>query len=284
MSTDNDNEAEVVSQGQLARPGEVMPGVLHLLPVTARPFFPGQAVPLLMDEQHWASTIQAIGETPHKLIGIVLTQADSPEETATSDLARVGTLGRIHRAHGVDGRLQVLVECLQRFSIDRFLSRDIPFSARVTYVPENTGRPSDEIKSYAMAIINTIKELLPLNPLYQEELRMFLDRFGPDDPSHLADFAASLTTSDKEALQEVLRNLRPAAAHGARAGAAAQGAGDGAHPAARSARPSRKRWMNVSANFFCASSSRPYSRSWASRRTTAPPSSTLREAHRGAGR
>ena len=33
-----------------------------------------------------------------------------------------------------------------------------------------------------MAVINTIKELLPLNPLYVEELRMFLDRFGPDDP------------------------------------------------------------------------------------------------------
>jgi ATP-dependent Lon protease len=55
-----------------------------------------------------------------------------------------------------------------------------------------------------MAVINTIKELLPLNPLYVEELRMFLDRFGPDDPSHLADFAASLTTSSKEQLQEVL--------------------------------------------------------------------------------
>jgi len=33
---------------------------------------------------------------------------------------------------------------------------------------------------------------------------MFLDRFGPDDPSHLADFAASLTTSSKDQLQEVL--------------------------------------------------------------------------------
>jgi len=55
-----------------------------------------------------------------------------------------------------------------------------------------------------MALINTIKELLPLNPLYAEELRQFLDRFGPEDPSHLADFAASLTTSDKDQLQEVL--------------------------------------------------------------------------------
>jgi ATP-dependent Lon protease len=61
-----------------------------------------------------------------------------------------------------------------------------------------------EIKAYAVALINTIKELLPLNPLYGEELKLFLEHFGPDDPSHLADFAASLTTSAKEELQEVL--------------------------------------------------------------------------------
>ena len=207
MKETRDAEAEVVTEGQLARPGEVMPGILHLLPVAARPFFPGQAVPLLMDESHWSETIQSIGETPHKLVGIVLTHADAPEEAVTSDFFRVGTVGRVHRAHGVDGRMQVLVECLQRFRVDRFLSREAPFTARVTYAPEAGGRPSDEIKAYAMAIINTIKELLPLNPLYQEELRMFLDRFGPDDPSHLADFAASLTTSDKEALQEVLETF-----------------------------------------------------------------------------
>ena len=33
---------------------------------------------------------------------------------------------------------------------------------------------------------------------------MFLDRFGPEDPSHLADFAASLTSSSKQQLQSVL--------------------------------------------------------------------------------
>ena len=55
-----------------------------------------------------------------------------------------------------------------------------------------------------MAIINTIKELVPLNPLYGEELKVFLDHFSPNDPSHLADFAASLTTAGKEELQEVL--------------------------------------------------------------------------------
>jgi len=85
-----------------------------------------------------------------------------------------------------------------------FVGRKAPFSVRADYMPEPRPEPEGDVKAYAMAIINTIKELLPLNPLYVEELKMFLDRFGPDDPSHLADFAASLTTSTKDQLQEVL--------------------------------------------------------------------------------
>jgi ATP-dependent Lon protease len=110
----------------------------------------------------------------------------------------------VHRVAEDEGKLQVLVECLQRFRIERFVGRKAPFSVRADYMPEPRPEPEGEVKAYAMAVINTIKELLPLNPLYVEELKMFLDRFGPDDPSHLADFAASLTTSTKEQLQEVL--------------------------------------------------------------------------------
>jgi len=196
---------EVLSDERpLARPTEVRPELIHVLPVAARPFFPGQVVPLLMDAAHWRETLQAVGRTAHHLIGIVLTRGEVAEKALPGEFRRVGTLARVHRVQETEGRLQVLVECMQRFTIERILGEEAPFRARVVYVPEPVGKPSDEVKAYAMALINTIKELLPLNPLYAEELRQFLDRFGPEDPSHLADFAASLTTSDKDQLQEVL--------------------------------------------------------------------------------
>ena len=188
----------------MARAGDVLPNIIHLLPVASRPFFPGQAVPLLMDATAWAPTIQEISESENDLVGIILTHGDKSELAKSEDFYSVGAVGRIHRAQTVDGHLQVLIECLQRFRILEILTDKAPFTARVEYIKEFSGTPDDDIKSYAMAIINTIKELLPLNPLYAEELRMFLDRFGPDDPSHLADFAASLTTANKEELQEVL--------------------------------------------------------------------------------
>ncbi len=192
---------------KLARANEVLPGQIHLLPVASRPFFPGQAVPLLMDADHWNKTIRAVGKTDHKIMGIVLVGSETSEDAVAEDFYAVGTACRVHRVHEDEGKLQVLVECLQRFKLERFVGKRTPFSARVSYLPEPPAKSVEEVKAYAMAVINTIKELLPLNPLYVEELRMFLDRFGPDDPSHLADFAASLTTSSKEQLQEVLESV-----------------------------------------------------------------------------
>jgi len=203
-SPGQDKQAEQIKTGDLARADQVLPVLIHLLPVTARPFFPGQAVPLIMNARHWAKTLKVVGETEHKILGVVLARSETAEEATSEDFHPVGTACRVHRVNEQDGMLQVLVECLQRFHLEGLVNPQTPFSARVGYLAEPPGPPDEQVKAYAMAVINTIKELLPLNPLYVEELRMFLDRFGPEDPSHLSDFAASLTTSTKEQLQEVL--------------------------------------------------------------------------------
>jgi ATP-dependent Lon protease len=187
-----------------ARANEVLPAQIHLLPVAMRPFFPGQAAPLLMDAEFWTDTLRAVDKTPHKLLGIILTRSETAEQARPQDLHRIGTVCRVHRVQPIEGRLQVLVECLQRFQLEDLLSAEAPFLARVRYLSDPNDLKDAEIKPYAVAVINTIKELLPLNPLYAEELRVFLERMGPDDPSHLADFAAALTTSSREQLQEVL--------------------------------------------------------------------------------
>ena len=208
--TELENDAIDVEPSENTTPvraNEVLPAIIYLLPVASRPFFPGQAVPLMMDADHWAETLKAVGETEHKILGVVLITSETSEQARETDFSRVGTACRVHRVHQEEGYLQVLVECLQRFQLGNWVSKVAPFSAQVNYLPEPPHRDDDKIKPYAMAVINTIKELLPLNPLYVEELKTFLDRFGPDDPSHLADFAVSLTTSSKEQLQEVLETV-----------------------------------------------------------------------------
>jgi ATP-dependent Lon protease len=207
MTEDQNAEEFVLPEStgaELARPGDVLPGVLHILPLANRPFFPAQAIPLVVEREPWARTIEAVMETAHKTVGLVLVRGDSPNDAGPEDFFPMGTVCRIHRVVQQENQLQVLVEGLQRFRIIDWLSRERPFVVRPQYFPETSPDQLPEVKAYSVALINTIKELLPLNPLYGEELKFFLSRLGPDEPAHLADFAASLTTASKAELQDVL--------------------------------------------------------------------------------
>ncbi len=189
---------------ELVRAGDVLPGAIPILPTAERPFFPGQVIPLLVDPEAWGETVKAAQESANGVIGLILVKSRRAEQASLDDFYRMGTACRIHRISRIDGRMQVLLEGLQRFSVLDWLNTSPPFTARVKYFPEERYEEIPEIKAYAIAIINTIKELVPLNPLYGEEFKLFLDNFHPNDPSHLADFAASLTTSAREEQQEVL--------------------------------------------------------------------------------
>ena len=171
------------------------------------PSFPGQAIPLLVDPDEWGETITAAQENANNIIGLMLVKNKHAEQAGVKDFHHMGTACRIHRVSRVDGRMQVLLEGLQRFRVSEWLNSHAPYTARVAYFPEERYEEIPEIRAYAVAIINTIKELVPLNPLYGEEFKLFLDNFHPNDPSHLADFAASLTTSAKEEQQEVLEAI-----------------------------------------------------------------------------
>ena len=99
--------------------------------------------------------------------------------------------------------MQFVAQGLTRVRIRGWLRRKPPYLVEVDY-PRSAQDPRDEVKAYGMALINAIKELLPLNPLYSEELKNYLNRFSPNDPSPLTDFAAALTTAPGAELQEVL--------------------------------------------------------------------------------
>lgn len=197
----------VQSSTELISYKDALPTLLHILPLSNRPFFPHQIIPLIIENNLWGETIKAVADSPHKLIGLVLTKKDQIADIQTTDFHTMGTACRLHRVAQSEDKLQIVVEGLQRFRLKNWVTDHPPLMANVTYYLEKSYKNVDDIKPYVLAIINTIKELLPLNPLYNEELKIFLERFGPEEPSSLADFAASLTTSTKQELQEVLETV-----------------------------------------------------------------------------
>lgn len=185
--------------------GDILPGTLYLLPLSERPFFPAQALPLLLNEEPWLSTVEAAAGREQRVIGLILVKTDSAEKAESpADFHEVGAVARMHQLARNEGRLQFIAQGLKRFRIQSWLSETPPYHVQVEYLSEEDEAGVEELRAYSLAVINTLKELIPLNPLYSEELKFFLNRFNTHDPSPLADFAASLTTASKEELQEIL--------------------------------------------------------------------------------
>ncbi|MEH6587516.1 MAG: endopeptidase La [Halioglobus sp.] len=205
-------EAEILEpQENVSAPAvaeDVLPDTLYLMPVPNRPFFPGQVQPVGINPQEWAETLKGVSESGSSLIGISYVPKSDSVQLDTRQFPKIGCAVRLHRPPvATDQEGQYLAQGVRRFRIVRWLSDKPPYLAQVEYPPSQGDKESDEIKAYAMALIKEIKELLPLNPLYSEELKQYLSNFSPTQPSLLADFSAALTTASGEQLQEILDTL-----------------------------------------------------------------------------
>ena len=211
MEEDRPLDGEIVEEESRAEegalPAPARPEMLFILPLNEKPFFPAQTLPLIMNEGPWMETVKDIGETPHHLVGLLLARPDTADDVTIDDFYGIGTMVRMHHPVKGEGKIQFIAEGVTRFKVLDWLSDKAPYRARVAYPLERRADLSDETKAYALAIINAIKDLIPLNPLYSEELKFFLNRFSPNEPSALTDFAATLTTSTKQNLQDVLETF-----------------------------------------------------------------------------
>ncbi|MBF0609621.1 MAG: endopeptidase La [Magnetococcales bacterium] len=185
---------------------------LVLYPLGGRPFFPGMLTPIHVEGWPYFDTIKAALETPGKLFGIVLSHSENGKEVFDpSQLYRYGTMARVLEA-AVDekeNQIKLLAEGLSRFEIVRVVKNDPPLVAQVAHHRPSGQEKSDmeSLKPYAMAVINTLKEILKYDSLYQEQVRIFLSRHNFGEPDRLADFVASMTSSSREELQEILETL-----------------------------------------------------------------------------
>ena len=205
-------EPQVISESdrserssQLTVASEILPVTLHILPVHDRPFFPVHAMPLILDEKVWLETIVEVGKTPSRTVGLMLTKSTPEQPPSPEALYAIGTAVRMHEPARRTGQIHFIAEGLQRFRIVKWISTQPPYLATVEYLNDSATEDDPEVKAYAMAIIGIIKELIPLNPLYNEQLKLFLERFTPNKPASLAYFAASLTTAPGEELQDILQ-------------------------------------------------------------------------------
>ncbi|WP_207061416.1 endopeptidase La [Motiliproteus sp. SC1-56] len=205
-----DPDLITVAEGErstgLMLPDRDLPSRLYLLPITNRPFFPGQVHPLAVSRTPWQETLTWVSNTPHQTLGLIYVGPKDLSQLTRDDFPSIGCAAKIHRPSEHGEQLQFVAQGVKRFRIRRWLSTEPPFLVEVDY-PEREDTRTPEIKAYTQALIHAIKALLPHNPLYGEELKYYLDRYSPHDPGPLADFGANITSAEGPELQEVLATL-----------------------------------------------------------------------------
>ncbi|SYX08808.1 Lon protease 1,DNA-binding ATP-dependent protease La,Archaeal serine proteases,ATP-dependent protease La,Lon protease (S16) C-terminal proteolytic domain [Chlamydia poikilotherma] len=182
-----------------------LPSELFILPLNKRPFFPGMAAPILIESGPYYEVLKLLAKSSQKYIGLVLTKKEDADilKVGFNQLYRVGVAARILRIMPIEGgSAQILLSIEERIRIVEPL-KDKYLKARVSYHKDNK-ELTEELKAYSISIVSVIKDLLKLNPLFKEELQIFLGHSDFTEPGKLADFSVALTTATREELQEVL--------------------------------------------------------------------------------
>nr|WP_299242902.1 endopeptidase La [uncultured Halomonas sp.] len=207
VTEESSEEQQKGHSGAMVPTQEYLPERIYLLPIHNRPFFPAQVQPLVIHRERWEETIQRIADTPHHAVGLAFVGDVGVDELDYAHFPSVGTAVKVHKAQGEDQQIQFIAQGMRRFRIQRWLSKKPPYLVEVSYPKEPVDREADETRAYAMAMINGIKELLPINPLYGEELKHYLNRFSPHEPGPLTDFAAAITSAKGPELQGILETF-----------------------------------------------------------------------------
>lgn len=208
---DSDREAGSGPSGRedsgLVLATKLLPSRIPILGVRPRPFFPGLPVPLEVTGDVPLATLKKAVESSDQTLGLVLLKNPEAEEVP-ENLHGVGVAAKVVKSIQVEPEVtHVLVNCLERFTVREMDSGETGLFARVDYHYATELSVNLELKAYSMAIVSSLKELVKLDPLQSEAIKLFLSRSSLEDPGKLADFAAHLTTAEGRELQKILETF-----------------------------------------------------------------------------
>ena len=186
-----------------------LPENLYIFPLVRRPFFPGMAAPIVIEPGPFYEVLKLVAKSENKFVGLLLTKKEEVDvyKAEFEDLHSIGVMARVLRIIPMEqGGAQVILNMEKRITVVESSKVGHHLKAKVLYHEDNSIL-TPELKAYAISIISTIKELLKLNPLFKEELQIFLGHSDFTEPGKLADFAVALTTASREELQEVLETF-----------------------------------------------------------------------------
>uniref|UniRef100_UPI00356911E0 LON peptidase substrate-binding domain-containing protein n=1 Tax=Ancylomarina sp. TaxID=1970196 RepID=UPI00356911E0 len=187
---------------------DIYPDNIIVVPIEDKPLFPGITLPLLYTGVEFVDLITYSFENNNGFIGISFIKELNEDSILDSVLFKTGTFVKIIKIiTRTEEEIQFLAQAITRFEYIRKIKRDNRVHWTVRYKIEEKRKISDELRAYTSAIINSVKKLVKLNPMLQEQLRLSFTEVGMQAPGLLMDIVSSFISSDPFKLQELLETF-----------------------------------------------------------------------------
>jgi ATP-dependent Lon protease len=182
-----------------------LPAVLPVLPLKDTVVFPQSTTPLAIGQDRSVRLIDDVVAGERVLVLITAKDA-SIDVPGWDDIYEIGTVAMIHKMIKVpDGTLRILVQGLQRVTLEERVGDDPYLIGKFTVLPDE-GEDTPEVEALTRNVQGLFARIIGLAPYLPEELQ--LAAANVDDPSALAHLVAStLRTIKTEERQELLETV-----------------------------------------------------------------------------
>ena len=207
LESKEESETSEAEDKSIIIASDLFPEQLLIVPLYDRPLFPKMMLPVIISDEELDQHMMKVMKDSLKYIGLVFSFRENEEDEGK--LSETGVVAKIVQASKqANAPLQVVVQVMERFEIVKLQKEKPVIQARVRYWYDSDPGSEEELKAYSVSIINAIKELVQLNPLFKEELGLLMGRVNLKEPGTLADFSASMTTASGKELQKILETRR----------------------------------------------------------------------------
>jgi len=194
-----------VKTAELINVDHLLPENIIVLPVVTRPVFPNIMIPITFSGEKFLRAIKRAQEKENSLLGMVFVEESDEFDLFKSKLYSVGTVIKIHKITEVSSStVQIIAQGLNRFRFRRKVESEDYLVWNVEHNLEPDGPPSDEVRAYMLAIMNSLKEIFQVNPILQEELKLLMSQVSYEKPGVLMDLITSMLKTESKDLQKIL--------------------------------------------------------------------------------
>ena len=198
--------AEILNKEKQGPSQPEMPEILSVLPVMELNLFPMMIFPLMIMDSRAMNVVEDSMQQGRMIALFAFkTQPDDVHNPKRENFYDIGAAAYILKmSRGEDGSMMVLAQGLSRIRLEEFVEDDPYIKARITALPDEFEMDS-ETSALMTNVRTNFQKVLEMSPNLPKELSVMNQNV--ENPSLLADMAASALNIKKEEKQDILATL-----------------------------------------------------------------------------